>query len=240
VNLQRLSVPSQTAPDNQQQQHKQEQQEQPHKQQEEAQAQQRQATVSVPAAAARIAAGPTTAGQRQHSRAAAVAVPSTASEDGAAHEGGGLSGYLNLSSWFGSPAKHPTLSTLPDVAAGAAAATAAAAAAGVAPRVGRTPSRQDGGTHGTNASVSPATSPLRHVLANPAAPVRVAASGQPADGSASASSAAGLDLLALLEGKLEPLLPAMGVLHLGMEVPGGQGPVLHWKQRLQVVAEPSE
>ncbi|KAL4853631.1 Phospholipase A I [Chlorella vulgaris] len=240
VNLQRLSVPSQTAPDNQQQQQKQEQQEQPHKQQEEAQAQQRQATVSVPAAAARIAAGPTTAGQRQHSRAAAVAVPSTASEDGAAHEGGGLSGYLNLSSWFGSPAKHPTLSTIPDMAAGAAAATAAAAAAGVAPRVGRTPSRQDGGTHGTNASVSPATSPLRHVLATPAAPVCVAASGQPADGSAPASSAAGLDLLALLEGKLEPLLPAMGVLHLGMEVPGGQGPVLHWKQRLQVVAEPSE
>ncbi|EFN59236.1 hypothetical protein CHLNCDRAFT_138222 [Chlorella variabilis] len=43
-----------------------------------------------------------------------------------------------------------------------------------------------------------------------------------------------------LEEQVAPLVPSVGVVHLGMEAVGGDGPVLQWKQRLQVVAEPSE
>ena len=86
--------------------------------------------------------------------------------------------------------------------------------------------------------MSPAASPPRRSAASRRSAVHVAAACTP--GVAAAGSAAGRDLLAKLEERVAPLLPTVGVVHLGMEPVAGEGPVLRWKQRLQVLAEPSE
>lgn len=139
-------------------------------------------------------------------------------EDGLpAAESSGLSAYLT--SWFGSPSKQPR-QPAPDGSLQPGAAAAAAAT-----------SRHSLSLGSRVSSLS--SSPLQHA-GLVAAPEAAAA---PA---AAVDSAALQDLALRLEERLEPLLPSVGVVHLGLEMAGGAGTVLRWRQRLQVVAEPSE
>lgn len=142
-------------------------------------------------------------------------------------EASGLSAYL--SSWFGSPTKQPKL---PPPAASQEAATAASSSSeqqpGARPAFAQGPQEPAGAHHDS--------SPHPGALQPAAAAAPAAAS--TVDVAAAAASAA--ELAGKLEERLESVLPSVGVVHLGLELASGQGAVLGWQQRLQVVAEPSE
>ena len=137
-------------------------------------------------------------------------------------EGTGLSAYL--SSWFGSPTKARPLSAGPPPGQISAAFGQGLAAAQPGAASAR-PQRQTAGL--TRASSGAAWGPAAGAAAPPAA-----------FGAAEADAAK--QLLEQLEEQLSAALPAVGVVHLGLELAGDAGAVLRWQQRLQVVAEPSE
>lgn len=141
-------------------------------------------------------------------------------------EGGGLTAYL--SSWFGSPTKQPVLAQPTNAGGAAATASGAAASSSSRPASARLEAAAASG-----AAVGCAASP-RGTAPEVGAAVSSAAAGDPGPAAAAAS------LVGELEERLEPLLPTVGVLHLGLDVAGSAGAVLRWRQRLQVVAEPSE
>lgn len=193
------------------------------------------------AAAQRAAWTTLGSGGVQPQAAAPMAVPAPAGERGEAPpnssqqeaagaeaegESGGLTAYL--SSWFGSPTKLPVLSPP------AGGATAPAGGAG-APHSLRPASRQGSTLLEAAVAAGAFVSPR-----GTAPEVTAGASGTPAAAETGAAAAAAADLAAELEERLEPLLPSVGVLHLGLELAGGAGAVMRWRQRLQVVAEPSE
>ncbi|KAL4431288.1 hypothetical protein ABPG75_006544 [Micractinium tetrahymenae] len=147
-------------------------------------------------------------------------------------EAGSLSAYL--SSWFSSPSK-PSKTALPP--AGLAAAVQAAGFGSMTPR------QQGPAVLALAAdSSSPATASPRWQGTPTAAAGATAGrveEAPPGAASSAASSSDGLaELIAQLEERLAPLLPSVGVVHLGCPQAAGAF-VLQWRQRLQVIAEPS-
>lgn len=142
-------------------------------------------------------------------------------------DAGGLSAYL--SSWFGSPSK-PAQPVLPSPEVGLASAMESGS---TTPRTHRL------AVAGGGSSLE-ATSPRWQAAPSTAASAaQAAASARHTADEAAASSSGVSDLLADLEGRLAPLLPSVGVVHLGCPQAAGNF-VLRWRQRLQVVAEPSK
>lgn len=139
---------------------------------------------------------------------------------GSEDEGGGLSAYI--SSWFGSPTKQAKPAFQPAAAVGSAGQ----------PVQSPPPQPQDDAASQPGAP-SRGASPARPATADNRAQA-------PASGSAAGLASAIEGLVAQLEEHLAPVLPSVGVVHLGLELAGAAGLVMRWQQQLQAVAEPSE
>ena len=124
-----------------------------------------------------------------------------------------LSSYW--SSWFSSPAKPP-----PSHSASPRAVEARAPGTGLPTDVDQ---------HAASGAGPPTGSDTQPVAAPAGATAE--AGGEP-------NTVAGF--LGQLEQRLAPLLPSVGVVHLGLEQASKDGPVLLWRQQLEAVAEPSE
>lgn len=173
-------------------------------------------------------------------QAAAAAVDDARRDGGSAGEAdgaeaGSLSSYL--SSWFGGSPSKPAVKSAPI-------ATSTQSAPGAA-------QQQGSGNVSLSSSPQPppglarAGSSLKHAAldvgaaSNPATPTLAAAATTTA-AHPTATTSAMAALVEKLEEQLAPLLPSVGVVHLGLELAGAAGMVLRWRQSLQVVVEPSE